>query len=173
MFGALDAVKGRVRLQRDALDCWIQFLQAARCSYECAAGSQHGREVRDAPGGLPPDFIGCSGIVVSVGRMQMSRAMRSFRTQRIRGWTDNRGAATCEMLKGPLSDRRSPQSLPDLHNCWLLKGLLYWGLRMVPDYVWSPIRMLLDLPPNCFASRLAGATGAAGFRPPAATLASA
>src|ERR1022692_1373245 len=63
MLRAFDAVKSGVRLQRDALNCRIQFLETPGRADEGPGGAEHGDKMRDASFGLPPDFIG-SGVIM-------------------------------------------------------------------------------------------------------------
>ena len=52
MLEAFEAVEGRVGLQADGLDGRVEFLEAARCAHEGAAGAEAGDKVGDLAGGL-------------------------------------------------------------------------------------------------------------------------
>jgi len=57
MLGAFDAVKWRVRLQRDATDVRIEFSQASRRADESSSRPHDRYKMRDAAFGLLPDFV--------------------------------------------------------------------------------------------------------------------
>src|SRR5882672_2721107 len=60
---ALDAMKWRVRLQRDAADMRIQFFQSPRGPDKSSRRTHHRDEVSNAAFGLSPDFVG-SGLIM-------------------------------------------------------------------------------------------------------------
>ena len=54
---SFEPVEGSVRLQADAANRRIQFLEAPRGADKSSAGAEPGDEMSDAPGGLFPDFV--------------------------------------------------------------------------------------------------------------------
>src|SRR5271165_4898511 len=54
---SFQAMKGSVRLQADAANRGIQFLEAPCGAHKCSAGAKPGNEMSDPSGGLLPDFV--------------------------------------------------------------------------------------------------------------------
>src|SRR5581483_3616576 len=63
VLGALNAVEGGIRLERDASHPRVQLFEPSRGADERATCAQHGNKMRDAPLGLLPDLVGGAKVV--------------------------------------------------------------------------------------------------------------